>query len=236
MRFLCLLAGLFFVHPVIAQVTVINSAYHITGDPGAAPIQVFDDGRQVYVQLRDINRVPAPFVNSVPINYSIFGHYLMIPMHPSFELRLGSDVVRVQRAGLPSDRVAEVFRSVDALVQPEPLAAKPPIMPGPFVDAPITHSKNEFAGQILLEGELSLLPAARPSPPSSSRQFPHGIAGAPLMFADARGKRVRIVADGTVAGAREAERLRGLCKASGTSSCDITYNGAPRGVTSMEIL
>ena len=96
-----------------ASAASINTAYRVVGDPGAGVVQVFDDGQALYVQLRDVTRVPAPFVDGQPAQYVIRGQYIVLPLIPSVELRHGNDVVRVTRAGLPGGAQAQVFRSVD---------------------------------------------------------------------------------------------------------------------------
>lgn len=215
----------------------INSAYRVTGDPAAAPVQVFDDGRELFVQLRDPSVVPAPFVNGQPAAYRIRGPYIVLPLHSSLELRLGSAVVQVNRAGMPAGQKAQVFASVDPLATS---AAPTLVSAPPAATSPATS--RSVSGEIALEGQAAKPAAASASAPpamasnASRRAIPHALPASRPLFESFRGRSVLVAADGTVAGARHAERLRAVCTVAGPSSCSIRYRGAAAGTSTLEIL
>lgn len=226
-----------------ASAASINTAYRVVGDPGAGVVQVFDDGQALYVQLRDVTRVPAPFVDGQPAQYVIRGQYIVLPLIPSVELRHGNDVVRVTRAGLPGGAQAQVFRSVDAL---DPAVALP-AAPAPaaatssgFQPVAAAQPERRVRGEIAVAGDRArpLSAGEPPAAPSSlaAASWAHGTQATRTLFSSATGKPVRVKADGTVRGAREAERLRAVCTVSGPTKCEIAYRGAPAGTTTMEIL
>lgn len=242
MKRLILAASLAFALSSVAAAT-INSAYRVTGDPAAAPVQVFDDGRELFVQLRDPAVVPAPFVNGQPAPYRIRGPYIVLPLHASLELRLGSAVVQVQRAGMPAGQKAQVFASVDPLAQAQPTAL--PVATsetGLSIAATPAAAPRTVSGEIALEGQAAkpatpTAPAAAGMAPNASRKaIVHALPAARSMFEGFRGQRVLVAADGTVAGARHAERLRAVCTVAGPSSCSIRYRGAAAGTSTLEIL
>lgn len=222
----------------------INTAYRVTGHPDAAPVQVFDDGVSLFVQLRDHSKVPAPFVNGQPAEYRIRGHYLVLPLLASFELRLGPAVVTVTRSGLPAGQQAKVFASVDPLASGSETGAAAHVAPSNPVPpaTPVIPAlpKSGVVGEIALEGE-----PARPASIQGAPSLPANASRTPIlhinsatrdMFEPFKGKRVLVTADGTVAGARHAERLRAVCTVSGPLSCSIRYRGAAAGTSTLETL
>lgn len=223
-----------------ATASSINTAYRVTGHADAAPVQVFDDGSELYVQLRDPTKVPAPFVNGQPAQYRIRGPYLVLPLLSSVELRLGAAVVTVTRAGMPAGQQAKVFTSVDPLGPGATPAA--PVQTAPVVAPAIAPAMPQrgVVGEIALERD-----PAKPAAPVASAALPanpnrtavlHVTPATRPMFEAFRGKRVVVTADGTVAGARHAERLRAVCTVSGPSACSIRYRGAAAGTSTLETL
>jgi hypothetical protein len=227
-----------------ASASSINTAYRVTGHADAAPVQVFDDGNELYVQLRDPARVPAPFVNGQPAQYRIRGPYLVLPLLSAVELRLGAAVVTVTRSGMPAGQQAKVFTSVDPLA-PGSAAT----MPGSSVQvavAPATPPSPSIPSRGVV-GEIALeRDPAKPVAPVVATQAAGSNSGRTAilhitpatrpMFAVFRGKRVVVTADGTVAGARHAERLRAVCTVAGPSACSIRYRGAAAGTSTLETL
>lgn len=215
-----------FAHSVGA--VAVNTAYYVTGDRRVPIVQVFDDGSSIFVQLRDPYRVPAPFVDGRPANFTIRGNFLVLPIKPSFDLRLGDAVASVRRAGGDSSPHAQVFRAVDPLGAPAPVAPPAPVAL-PAIPA------REVRGQIALEGRAGPQQAT-PSGRPSIAQWPHGTPAARSLFLAAERRPVRVVADGTVRGAQEAQRLREVCTVAGPSRCEISYRGAPSGMTILETI
>lgn len=77
----------------------INHAYRITGDPLVAPIQAFDDGTNLYLQLRDVNRPPAPFSrDGAPASYDLRPPYMVLPLQDKVELHYGQRQAQVEAA------------------------------------------------------------------------------------------------------------------------------------------
>ncbi|MGH1421607.1 MAG: P-type conjugative transfer protein TrbG [Hyphomonas sp.] len=89
----------------------LNFDYQISGDtPDWTPVRVFDDGRQVFIQMpEDIATTDMPplFVlgsegEAELVNYRVRGHYYVVDqLFRAAELRLGTDrqtVVRISRA------------------------------------------------------------------------------------------------------------------------------------------
>lgn len=210
----------------------INSRYVVTGDPAAGVVQAFDDGTSLFVQVRDTSRIPMPFAGGLPLEFSIRGHLLVLPLQDRVTLRLGDASVEVVRAGTSAP--ARVYRAVDALaVPPTPAPVAAPVSVG-FQPVPPLAPRT-VRGEIRLEGAVPEVAASAPQP-LGRQQWPHGTPAARSLFLSAQGKRVRVVADGTVRGAREAQRLREVCAIAGPSRCEIAYRGAPAGMTLMEIL
>ncbi len=63
----------------------INSKYNIRGDRAIAPIQVFDDGQRMFLQLRRTDIPPVPIDNESgrPLSYTIDGPYMVISALPA---------------------------------------------------------------------------------------------------------------------------------------------------------
>jgi len=208
-----------------AQAAAINTRYHVTGDPGAGVVQVFDDGRSMFVQLRDPTQVPAPFVDGSPVAFTVRSPFIVLPILPRLELRLGSAVVHVVRAdGGVGAAPARVFHAVDAL------AAVPTPPPPPSIAVAGFTGEREVRGRIRVDG------AGAPRAASAHPTWPHGAAIAASAFSAFSGRPVRVVGDGTVAGARDATRVQTICASAGPSRCDIAFRGAPSGHTTLEIL
>lgn len=223
---------------VAANASGINSDYRISGSSVAAPIQVFDDGAQMYIQLRDLSVVPAPIVDGVPVDYRIRGHYLVLPLFPQVDLRLGHEMARIERTGFAGGQQAKVFTTVDPLADIG-LSQPPPPPPVPVAQAPaINHGRGpqaEVQGQIVLDGEEVSNPAVVTTT-GTRREIPHGTTASQALptASELRGKRIFIVADGTVGGARHAESIRSACAAAG-GHCAIQFRGAGAGKTIVEI-
>jgi hypothetical protein len=78
----------------------INHGYRISGDPYAAPLQAFDDGSNLYLQLRDTSRPPVPFTpDNKPVVYEVRAPYLVMPILDRVKLRYGTQQAVVEAAG-----------------------------------------------------------------------------------------------------------------------------------------
>lgn len=191
-------------------VSGINSKYNIRGDRAIAPIQVFDDGQRMFLQLRrtDVPPVPIDNENGRPLSYIIDGPYMVIPALPaSVSLRYGQreavvlsttrDLRPVPSAGLapvpPGGGLyfgaAPAAKVTAPATDPVP-ASKPPVKQEPmFARAPTV------GGSI----ETRVPPAAEVAPAAavpSSRQLPDAVKGsfevkkpevAPVLPQSARG-------------------------------------------------
>jgi len=88
--------------PDMRNLALYNFNYEFTGEPGIAPVKVFDDGTFTYMQFSQANpEVPAIFsVDSAGfeelVNFRVAGNYIVVERVSSqFTLRNGSDIVCV---------------------------------------------------------------------------------------------------------------------------------------------
>jgi len=79
----------------------INHSYKISGDPLVAPLQAFDDGKRLYLQLKSQNQPPVPFADDGrPIVYELNQPYMTIPILSRITMRLGQRVAVIEAAGV----------------------------------------------------------------------------------------------------------------------------------------
>lgn len=80
----------------------INFGYKIYGDPGAAPSQVFDDGRHIYLQFKQDEAPPIPMTRDGKLlEYEVMqGGLVKTPKVDTMTLRLGPRVAFVDRGEL----------------------------------------------------------------------------------------------------------------------------------------
>lgn len=79
----------------------INYAYRVGGAKEVTPLQVFDDGRSLYLQMAPGRVVapPVPFAeNGKPIEYEMRPPYMVLPMVPRLVLRVGAAKALVEAA------------------------------------------------------------------------------------------------------------------------------------------
>lgn len=243
-----------------AEAATINTDYRIGGDAEARPVQVFDDGEKLFVQIRDPRSAPAPIGANGPIPYRIQGHYLVMPIVKAFHLQLGAARAEVVGAGGSLPGVVSMTAPIEAVempVLPRQVAA-----PGSFVDAPAPSPSvspfpaNVVTGEIAVGTGAVTLPAApiapastqaplATMPPASSdaaepprmgsrlEQVAHG--GHSTLLAAAAGRLVVLTGDGTVRGAQETNRLKATCLSAKARSCAVIYRGAAPGTSRVEI-
>lgn len=211
----------------------INSNYRIQGDREAAPVQVFDNGKNLYVQLRDPRLPPAPFINNAPALYKIMGYYMVLPLVQRVELRYGDYAVLVSAKKLastnpapmvyapmvaaPSIPVAEASAEVvsDVVVSKERIVREPTV--SSIRSAAQTLSADGVVGEISVSGagvyEFAL-----------TQTFDHS-----KLF----GSSFMIIADGTSAGAQYAMNAANILKGRG-KIVNIQYSGMPAGRVKVE--
>lgn len=245
MRRLALIAGAMLLAGSLHANTSINHGYQVRGDGPARPVQVFDDGQQIFVQLRDMRQVPAALGPNGPIAYRMHGHYMVLPRTSAFVLQLGDSRVDVTANGqrpLPAGVVSmtspvEALDPVPVTSVAMPQAAAPQFghagpghaqVGGPQIGVPA----DEVMGEISIDGgEATSLTAASSSANHSLR------VGSPeedirAAVARVNGGPLLVQGDGTVSGAEYARRVHRTCEFLGRS-CRMTYSGADAGTVSV---
>lgn len=77
----------------------INHSYRVAGDAFVAPVQAFDDGASLYLQLRDASRPPAVFTpEGVAVSYTIRPPYMVLPLANKLVLKYGQRQASVESA------------------------------------------------------------------------------------------------------------------------------------------
>lgn len=208
-----------------ASASTINSSYDVRGDGAARPVQVFDDGKTIYVQLRDLRQVPVPIGPKGPLPYQLRGYYMTLPLGAApFTLQLGASRVQVSATGV-ADGVVSLTKPVEALDPPPP-----PMAPAPVVA--LAEESREVTGTIVVGGR-----ATRPETGSARTTERVPVAGDEEVFASAiraiDAGDIAIRGDGTVAGAEAMKRARGVCQKL-KRTCRVEYRGAEQGFLHVE--
>lgn len=159
----------------------INGDWRVSGDAPARPVQAFDDGRTLYIQLRNPAMPPAPFGPNGPLPYKIDGPYIRVPLVDAVTLRFGSATARVERAGAASaiPGVVSVTAPVDPLAAPLPSASSPPLRP--VSEAPLPRARVE--GVITVVGPAGRAETGRAEPPAAPAPEPVAAKPAPKVAA-----------------------------------------------------
>lgn len=223
-----LLAGLLLAAIPGAAQQVMHYSYTVTGDAQARPIQAFDDGARLYVQLRHPDTPPAPIGPSGPLAYTLRGPYLVLPLVPSVTLVYGPYSARVLATGN-----GDVEPGVVSVTRPVEVHDRPPV-PAPAWRPPSVPSAVRQPAPVgVVSGEIVATGAAGTRASGAATEGAQVVtfgAGAQSgTFAGWRGKQVTIRADGTTAGATAALASRTACRTSGAEACAIDYQGAPAG-------
>jgi hypothetical protein len=243
-----------------SSATTINTDWRIIGDGPARPVQVFDDGVNVYVQVRDPSRAPAPLGPSGPLDYTMRGHYLVLPMASAFRLQLGESVVEVTSGTSTSTRrlppgVASITTPVEASdrstpsaavtspvsadpsPQPRPMAGYVPtrvqVASGPAVSPQSISPAPAVTGEIVVGGRAD--PIAIPA--TNRERFVTNDASDGeinrVLVGIPASTPVVVQADGTVRGATTARRVKDACQRLGRA-CEVSFRGAPQGRVTVE--
>lgn len=268
MRPLIALVGVALASSVAA--TTINTSWRVHGDGAARPVQVFDDGSNIYVQVRDTSSAPAPVGPGGPIDFTMRGHYLVLPMMESFRLHLGASVVDVVSGqGAPTRRLPPGVVSITSPVEAKELPPLPaPVASAPRQPAPAPRATSGYVPTRVVATPPPALavPAASPiasAPAASAPARSDGVLGdivvggrpavessrgtsvARLSNASVTsdieraltaipvGTRIRVRADGTVAGATAARRVQDQCVRL-SRECEMAFRGAPAGRIHLE--
>lgn len=208
----------------------LNHSYRVTGDLQAAPVQAFDDGRQLFVQLRNPMDPPAPIGPAGPVAYQIRGPYLVLPLMPHVRLRFGpyeAAVVADGNSGVGSG-VVSITRPVEA--NDASPAAAAPVAPAPALVAAPAPAGGEVSGEIEVSGpagvQRSSATALRAG--AEERTLAYAAASRASAFDGLKARPLELRADGTTDGARAVLAARSACVDAG-ATCRVTYKGAPAG-------
>lgn len=226
-----------FAAPAFAGTTPsVDSNYRVTGDAPAAPVQAFSVGSALYLQLHDTHEVPAPMGATGPIQYRIYGPYMILPVMPQVVLHYGKWTAYVTAGDASSQpsELATMTRPLDAIDHP---VSEKPVAPTPSALLAPPPAASPMNADVVT-GQISGLQGAAPVAPTfavGSHTAPAGQGDALLaQVGDPRGRTIEIVADGTVAGAEAASKTQRSCAVRGWK-CQVKYTGAPAGQVQMEI-
>lgn len=245
MRRLALIAGAMLLAGSLHANTSINHAYQVRGDGPARPVQVFDDGQQIFVQLRDVRQVPAALGPNGPIAHRMHGHYMVLPRTNAFVLQLGNsrvDVIANGQRALPAG-VVSMTSPVEAL-DPVPMTsvAAPQTGAPQFGHAGQAHTQmsvpqigvpaDEVMGEISIDGGEAISLNAPSAGVNHSLRVGSSEEDIRAAVARVNGGPVLVQGDGTVSGAEYARRVNRSCEFLGRS-CRMTYSGADAGTVSV---
>lgn len=205
-----------------AQAGTLNDQYRLSGDAaGVGVVQAFDDGLNLYVQMRDPTRPPAPIGPVGAVDYRIRGMYLVLPLMRTVRLVRDGYEARIEAEGVAAG-VAAVAAPVDV---PSPLLTNPR---SDFLPPPPSPQPRRVEGDVIVQGDRPVAVPANPAAPAKAttrQEVPLDVAKS-LDLAHLRG-RVTVTADGTAKGAAAAQAVRARCPKGVT--CTIRYAGAPAG-------
>jgi len=215
-----------------ARAATINGDWVVSGAPQARPVQAFDDGTSLYIQLRDPTDPPAPIGPGGPLSYRIRGYYMVVPLTPRVVLRYGPhEAVVESRTAAPGAGIVSVTRPVGAAEVEIRAAEVQHHAPLPAAPVPASAAQAEFGGEIVVSGPSGVR-QARVAEPETPAAGPISVsfdeAERDAAWSAWRGKRVRVLADGTTAGARAAQRAQAACAKAG-AKCEIEYRGSVAG-------
>lgn len=251
MKSLSLLAVALAVASASASAQNINYSYRVTGDAQARPVQAFDDGRQLYIQLRDATSPPAPMGAAGPILYTMRGPYMVMSIVPSVQLRYGPYTAMVQSSatGDASPGVVSVTRPIEVSESAltAPAAIVPAYVPAPApvrYAQPATASTGRVTGEIVATGPAGTRTTTVAASGSDAVRHAREVGSTAAVPVDQsvgydagkaratyspwRGRKLVIRADGTTAGASAALAGRAACRSAG-ATCTIEYRGAAAG-------
>lgn len=139
------------IKPSSYQAANYNFDWKITGEPSLAPLQAFDDGKQVWLQFADLQNTPAVFSKTATASRLVFpkqiDKYLVIDHVPEkILLRGGLLVAELER--FPAQAVTTASLQVSA-AKPDS-ATVPPPPPLPVEPQPARVNKVT-TGPVLIE-------------------------------------------------------------------------------------
>lgn len=226
-----------------ADAAVINSHYQVIGDEQASPIQAFDDGRALYLQLSNPADPPAPVGPAGPMAYTIRGPYMVLPIVPAFSLRFGPYQARViadgaSMAGAGDDGgVVSMTAPVDASARAPAAVVAGAELPAPSGPPRSAWGAGGVNGTITVTGRngevmQSPPPPSLPSvyPQATISEYAYGALPADRFRGD---RRYMLKADGTSAGARAVLQAKGACDKA-RAQCNVQYAGASAGKIKIE--
>lgn len=161
-----------------AQATSYDFSYRLSGDRRVAPIQVFDDGRQTWLQFAPGQVMPAVFVQQADkglqlADYQQQGPYLVLQgTAGQIDLRIGDIMARAEYTGTVARQPAAVtvpasapavlspapHPSVSATHPAQPTAANPARPTAPA--SAVNHSINAAAASPAIGGAIAPLASA----------------------------------------------------------------------------
>lgn len=219
-----------------------NYQYRVYGDAQALPVQAFDDGEQLYIQIRDPATPPAAIGAAGPIPFKIRGHYLILPRTHAVTLRYGqyrADVMSEGGQGM-SPGVVSITAPVDALARPQ-AAVLPVTRMVPQADALVVTGgiREAVTGQIEVGGARGLVTEADSNEayayrPAETHTVSYSDAVLPGSFSRYSSRIVSIGAGGTVAGVQAAQQAVNVCEGAG-AICRVDYKAGTPGVLTLEI-
>lgn len=215
----------------------INDAYIVSGDGPALPIQAFDDGRWLYVQLRDPMNPPAPIGPNGPIAYQMRGPYIVVPMMPSLSLHLGGYRASVTAHGASDYAPGIVSVTAPVQVPVNRMSAYPPppapsAQPAVFTDARSTSGASismdsGVSGEIVVAGPTGTTNSSAASG-GHALVLDYSAAAAQTAYTSRAPGLLTLRADGSSTGAEAVLKARAACQAAGRE-CAVEYRGAPAG-------
>lgn len=229
-----------------SAINSINYGYSVSGDDQARPVQAFDDGQALFIQLRNPASPPSPIGEAGPIAYKLRGYYMVVPIQSRIRLQYQNYRADVVANGYSNDDVVSLTAPIDAYSVSTPLQRKShaetfePV--APYRQQPISVVASAVSGDISVGfGAAASTPAAI----SDDAVSANGLAdesGSRLSYSEARmrstydslqGRSISLTADGTVSGAEAARSAKSVCEMAGVT-CIVKYNGGAPGVLLMK--
>lgn len=224
----------------------INYGYSVSGDDQARPVQAFDDGNALYIQLRNPVSPPSPIGETGPIAYKLRGYYMVVPIQRHVRLQYQSYRADITASGFVSDDVVSLTSPVDAYAVTASNASR--AAPDVGFQAVSTQQSVHQPSADAVSGDIAVGFGAAASVPSRSAapvavveeladkhaQLTYAEAAMSSSYDATKGKAVSLYADGTVAGAQGVRRAAGVCERF-AASCNVNYSGGPAGALLMKV-
>lgn len=150
-----------------AMSETINYAYRIAGAKEIAPLQVFDDGKKLYLQMTNARLAapPVPFAaDGSPVTYEVRPPYLVLPKMERLTLRVGSMRTLIQAA---TDSGEMVLSSSGIKGKNVWYGAATEAMVSSYASAPVPAANLPKKSAAVVAQELMTMPAERAAAPKS---------------------------------------------------------------------